>query len=135
MPPGAAAYPPKASALRGVCLRISLRAASTAPASLNGMRSSVPMPLPRTPEISIDLQRDAVLRNEARFQPGLAAEPDHRHAAAREFLRHGDAGEDVSAGAASHDQHGRIRVHARAPFSKASGFTICASAGSARVTS
>ena len=55
--------------------------------------------------------------------------------AALEFLGDGNAGEDVAAGAAGHDQHGSIRVHARAPFSKASGFTICASDGSARVTS
>jgi hypothetical protein len=48
------------------------------------------------------------LRHEPRLQAAGAAEPDHGHAALTQLLRHGDAREDVAAGAAGQDQHRRV---------------------------
>ncbi len=52
------------------------------------------------------LDREAVLRDDASFEAALRAEPDHVELASAQQTRERERGEDVSAGAASHDDDG-----------------------------
>src|SRR6185437_15167513 len=55
-------------------------------------------------------QRHAMLWHDAIFHAAFRAQPQHRHVARAQRRRHRETWEDVAAGPAGHDQHGRLHV-------------------------
>ncbi|MPM51721.1 hypothetical protein SDC9_98472 [bioreactor metagenome] len=61
------------------------------------------------------LQRKPLGRNDARLHAAGRTQPVHIPAAIAQFFSHGQAGEDVAAGAASHHERGALLAHTRPP--------------------